>query len=81
MALFSLVCLFAKEMIKTKTLSIAKTAWYDKKGDATFSDVIAFVRREIWASNYFNDSANADDSIKINRDTWETLMDQLVRAA
>lgn len=42
--------------------------WYGGEQKAV-SDVIAFVWREIWASNYFNDSANSGDHVKINRDT------------
>ncbi len=72
MALFSLTCLFAVEMLKTKALPVLSTAWHDKKGKATFSDVIAFVRRDIWGSQYFNDSAIDADYMKIKppqRDT------------
>ncbi len=53
MALFSLTCLFALEMLKSQSMPISSTAWYDKKGDATFSDIIAFIRRSIWAEKYF----------------------------
>ena len=81
MALFSLTCLFAIEMLKTKTLPILSTAWYNKKSDATFSDILAFVRRSIWAEKYFNDSTVEADYVKIQADQWETLLDQLSRAA
>lgn len=52
MTLFSLTCLFALEMLKSQSMPILSTAWYDKKGEATFSDIIAFVRRSIWAEKY-----------------------------
>lgn len=81
MALFSLTCLFALEMLKTCALPVAFTAWYNKKGQATFSDIIAFVRRSIWAKKYFNDSWFEGDYVKIKRNDWECLIDQLVRAA
>lgn len=81
MALFSLTCLFALEMLKTNSLPLQSTAWYDKKGDATFSDIIAFVRRCIWAKKYFNDSASDAEYMKIKRSEWESLLDQLSRAA
>lgn len=81
MALFSLTCLFAIEMLKTKTLPILSTAWYNKKSEATFSDILAFVRRSIWAEKYFNDSTFEGDYQKIKADQWETLLDQLSRAA
>ena len=81
MALFSLTCLFALEMLKTHVLPVAFTAWYNKKGQATFSDIIAFVRRSIWAKKYFNDSWFEGDYVKIRRNEWESLIDQLARAA
>lgn len=80
-ALFSLVCLFAIEMIKTTSLSLQTSAWYQKNDEATFSDILAFVRRKIWAEKYFDDSASQADYMKINRHEWESLLDQLSRAA
>ena len=81
MALFSLTCLFALEMLKTDALPVAFTAWYNKKGQATFSDIIAFVRHSIWTKKYFNDSWFEGDYVKIKRDEWKCLIDQLARAA
>jgi hypothetical protein len=81
MALFSLICLFAIEMLKNQALPILSTAWYNKKSEATFSDILAFVRRDIWAKNYFNDSRFDGDNMKIRPEQWEALLDQLVRAA
>jgi hypothetical protein len=81
MALFSLTCMFALEQLKSQSLPILSTAWYDKKGEATFSDILAFVRRHIWAENYFNDSTFDGEYMKIKTDQWEGLLDQLVRAA
>ena len=69
MAVFSLVCLFAIEMLKNQTLPILSTAWYNKKSEATFSDILAFVRRSIWAENYFNDSRFDGDYMKIKPKT------------
>jgi hypothetical protein len=81
MALFSLVCLFAIEMLKNQSLPVLSTAWYNKKSEATFSDILAFVRRSIWAKNYFNDSMFDGDYMKIKPEQWDSLLDQLVRAA
>ena len=81
MALFSLVCLCGIEMLKSQALPILSTAWYNKKSEATFSDILAFVRRSIWAENYFNDSTFEADSSKIKPEQWESLLDQLSRAA
>jgi len=81
MALFSLVCLFTTEMLKNQTLPILSTAWYRKKGEATFSDILAFVKRSIWVKNYFNDSSFNEEYRKIKPEQWESLLDQLARAA
>ncbi len=81
MAVFSLVCLFAMEMLKNQTLPILSTAWYNKKSEATFSDILAFIRRSIWAENYFNDSGFDGEYLKIKPEQWEGLLDQLTRAA
>lgn len=81
MALFSLICLFALETLKNQTLPILSTTWYNKKSEATFSDILAFVRRNIWAQNHFNDSMFDGEYVKIKSERWEGLLDQLVRAA
>ncbi|HVC48964.1 MAG TPA: transposase [Burkholderiales bacterium] len=81
MTLFTLTYLFAIEMLKSQTLPILSTAWYNKKSEATFSDILAFVRRDIWAGNNFNDSKFEGDYMKIKPEQWEGLLDQLVRAA
>jgi len=81
MALFSLVCLFTVGMLKNNALPILSTAWYNKKSDAAFSDIIAFVRRNIWAKHYFNDSKFDGEYMKIKPKEWEALLDQLSRTA
>lgn len=81
MSLFSLVCLFALEILKNKSLPILSSAWYDKKGEATFADILAFVRRDIWAFRNFNDSRFEGDYVKIKPEDWEALLNQLARAA
>ena len=78
MALFSLICLFAIEMLKNQSLPILSSAWYNKKGEATFSDIFAFVRRSIWAKNYFNDSRFDGEYMKIKPERMGSLLDQLV---
>jgi hypothetical protein len=73
MALFSLTCLVAIEQLKTQALPILSTAWYDKKGEATFSDILTFVRRDIWACRYAKAMVNSND--------WNTLLYHLAQAA
>lgn len=69
------------EMLKTQSMSVMSTAWYDKKSEATFSDIIAFVRRSIWAEKYFDDSTIDAEYMKIKLPQWDALLDQLARAA
>ena len=81
MSLFSLICLFALEMLKSKSLTVLSSAWYNKKGEATFADILAFVRRDIWATRNFNDSLFEGEYVKIKPNQWEALLNQLVQAA
>lgn len=58
--IFSIIVLMANEMLKHDKLNIATCAWYKKK-DATFSDIIAYVRKRIWQSRYSTNSTESDD--------------------
>ena len=60
-SLFSLVVLMANHMIKDGRLPIQKHAWY-QKSQATFSDAIAIVRRDIWRSLYYANSSRRGES-------------------
>ena len=80
LGLFSLVCLIAHHLTATIKLVPASTAWY-LKTEATFSDVLALVRRAIWAEKYFDKSVIQGEHVIIRRDDWEVLMDQLASTA
>lgn len=58
MGLFSLVTLMALKLTTIYQLTPLSTACYQKDDKATFSGVITFVRRVIWANKYFSKSAN-----------------------
>jgi hypothetical protein len=76
-ALFSLVCLIAYHLSTTGGhVPLRCTAWY-RKTEATFSDVLAMVRRTLWAEKYFNHSAVQEKPILFPRNDWEALLDQL----
>ena len=47
LGLFSLVSLLAERLRQGRPLPVRSTAWYHKQ-EATFSDVLAFVRRHLW---------------------------------
>ena len=78
--MFSIVVLMALELLKSKTMTILACAWY-KKSDATFSDVIALVRRHIWYSRNYNKSLNVSDSTYFQGNLLETLLDLVCYAA
>ena len=81
--LFSLVCLIAHEQNKLtgniiKTIS---TAWYDKQDNATFADILTYVKQLITRDNYFNDSTINDEFVKIRRQDLEMLLNNNLMAA
>jgi hypothetical protein len=79
--LFSVVCLIAHRLTAAgATLVPRTTAWY-AKAEATFSDVLAFVRRTLWANNYFGTSTDANECILFPRAAWEAVLDQLAATA
>jgi hypothetical protein len=77
--LFSIVVLIAIQLVKEQPVQILKSAWYQKK-QATFSDIIALVRRNIWACKYKNSSAYHDNNL-FNDDLVNMLMDLVCYAA
>ena len=76
MGLYSLVCLMALQLIKESSLPIRQTAWYVKQ-EATFSDVLAFIRRTIWEGKYFGQSSNNPDGLQFSSEEIDILLEQL----
>ena len=75
--LFSLVCLMAHHLVAAgATLTPRTTAWY-AKAEATFSDVLALVRRTLWANHHFGTSAEANECILFPKAAWDAVLDQL----
>ena len=64
LGLFSLVTLLAHQSAKLQTLPVRQAAWYTKD-TPTFSDALAFVRRQIWQSQHFPISILQGDVAKI----------------
>jgi len=79
-SMFSVVVLVALELLKSETLTILTCAWY-KKTDATFSDVIALVRRHIWHARNYTNSSPEPNSTYFQDDLLETLLDIVCYAA
>jgi hypothetical protein len=82
MGLFSFVTLVALKMHLLKPLISMETAsWYDKKGELTFSDIIAVVKRSIWSKTYFSKSQKNYDLNKYPDEIINSLIYQLSLAA
>lgn len=82
--LFSLVCLigYRQNQQENDLVKGCSTAWYSKEDNATFSDVLAYVKRLILLgkSNYFKSASN-DEFIKIRRQDLEILINNGFMAA
>ena len=80
MGLFSLVCLMALRLVGEGVMPVRQAAWYKKK-DATFSDILAFVRRAIWAKRYFVNSESGGERLALSPRDCEALLNQLAATA
>lgn len=80
MGLFSLACLMALRLAEDGAVPVRQAAWYKKK-DATFSDVLAFVRRAIWAGKYFVNSKTGGERVELSCGDLDALLDQLSAVA
>jgi len=74
--IFSFIVLAAIEMLKDDKPNIMNCAWYNKT-DATFSDIIAYVRKRIWQARFLADSSENDDCTYFKNDFLDTLLEQL----
>jgi hypothetical protein len=75
--LFSLVCLMAHHWVEAgATLTPRTTAWYAQV-EATFSDVLALVRRTLWAHKDFGTSADTNECLLFPKAAWDAVLDQL----
>ena len=79
-ALFSIVCWLGYQLRHQIPLKVFSCAWYVKP-EATFSDLLAMVRRVIWSQRYYNSSGQKGQPVVIPRHQWEELIDQLASAA
>ena len=72
LGMFSLVTLFGKVLHPTGKVPVQSTAWYDKR-EATFSDVLAQVRRHLWGNFTFQTSPTDPDVCLVPRSHVERL--------
>ena len=78
--LYSLVTMLAFQWAEQHELPVRTAAWYTK-GEATFADAIAFVRRTIWERLNYTTSAPAAESALISRQALDLLLNTLCYGA
>lgn len=72
LGLFSLVALFGKALHPDGTVPVQRTAWYHKP-EATFSDVLAEVRRHLWGNFTYHTSSTDPDVCLVPRSHVDRL--------
>ena len=80
LGLYSLVTLAAQDLFSSGQMYRRCAAWYPKP-QATFSDTIACVRRQLWSHAYFSTSHHETDMVKIPRPLVDRFIDSLCYAA
>jgi len=80
LGLFSFITLLAHRLNPDQPLPVRSAAWYTKS-DATFSDVIACVRRHLWSHTEFVQSPAETRHPPISADVLHGLVDVLCYAA
>jgi DDE superfamily endonuclease len=79
LGLYSLITLFARQLMEAGQIPTRSAAWYTKK-QATFSDTIALVRRHLWSVQYFAMSKDNAEMLKVPRAWLERVTDTLCYA-
>jgi hypothetical protein len=80
LGLFSLVTIFAQQLLDAQAFPVRQAAWYCKTLP-TFSDTLAFVRQHLWLSAFFSVSSTDADTIQIPRALFDRFVDTLAFAA
>jgi len=80
LGLFSLVTIFAQQLLDGQAFPIRQAAWYTK-ALPTFSDTLAFVRQHLWPSTFFCMSSSEHDVVKIPQALFARLVDTLAFTA
>lgn len=79
LGLFSLVTLFAQQLLQGQELPVRHTAWYPKPVP-TFADTLAFVRQALWPMTLSYMSPGKPDVIQIPRALLQRLTETLAYA-
>jgi DDE superfamily endonuclease len=80
LSLYSIITLTAHLLIEKGATCVRSTAWYGKTRP-TFSDAIAWVRRQLWEHIHFSMSQQETDMIKLPRALLERFTEALCYAA
>jgi hypothetical protein len=80
LGLFSLVTIFAQQLLEEQAFPVRQAAWYTK-ALPTFSDTLAFVRQHLWPSCFFARSSSQHEVIEIPRALFDRLVDTLAFTA
>jgi hypothetical protein len=80
LGLFSLVTLWAHDLYVSDTPAPNTASWY-RKPLPTFSDAIAAVRRELWATKSFDRSAFVPDLVEMPQRAIDILINAACYAA
>src|SRR6266496_5043908 len=80
LALFSLVTLFAHQLLQQQDMPVRQAAWYPKPVP-TFSDTLAFVRQQLWPVSISWMSPAKSDVVIIPKALFVRLTDTLAFAA
>jgi hypothetical protein len=80
LGLFSLVTVFARQLLGEQPFPVRQAAWYTK-ALPTFSDTLAFVRQHLWPSTFFSVSSREGDTVQIPRVLFNRFVDTLAFAA
>ena len=76
----TLVALWAREMLGETAPPVRRAAWYDKHA-ATFSDILALVRQQLWPLSIKRTSTSEADVVVIPRALLERWTETLAFAA
>lgn len=80
LGLFSLITLLGYQLTREQPMPVRTAAWYSKQS-ATFADVLALVRRELWTTMQSTNSQDKSGYILIPREVLDGLIDTFCYAA
>src|SRR6266567_4639737 len=80
LGLFSLVTIFAQQLLEGQAFPVRQAAWYTKTLP-TFSDTLAFVRQHLWPSTFFSVSPSVDGTVPLPQALFERFVETLAFAA